>query len=263
MMTMKNHMQFLGGAFAAMLCAALVTAPALAGDAATGGSGGDASHAEGVGDARFNGPEGGDHGSANRSRASDTSHSGVAAHDGSGAEAGRAAAPASAPGLIRPSPDDLGPIRVEGFTGPQRRANRNPLIVLTPQIPGRPPAAIGVGAPFVFSGANGGTGRRTSVAVPGASGSAFGTPSLGRNAPDLKASAAIGTNTIGSPAAAATAGPAWHRPGLPSGAVTAPPPHAAVISGTTVSHIASGPGYVGGPAKDRSGINGTAIRPKL
>jgi hypothetical protein len=40
------------------------------------------------------------------------------------------------------------------------------------------------------------------------------------------------------------------------------PSHAAVISGTTVSHIASGPGYLGGPAKDHTGINGTAIRPK-
>jgi hypothetical protein len=29
-----------------------------------------------------------------------------------------------------------------------------------------------------------------------------------------------------------------------------------------MGHIASGPGYIGGPAKDRSGISGTAMRPR-
>jgi hypothetical protein len=114
------------------------------------------------------------------------------------------------------------------------------------------------------SGTIGGTARNAAgVVVPGAANSALGTPTVGRNAPDVRTSAAMGANTIGSLATAATgAGTAWRRPSLPSSAVTGAPPHAAVISGTTVSHIASGPGYLGGPAKDRSGINGTAIRPK-
>ena len=34
------------------------------------------------------------------------------------------------------------------------------------------------------------------------------------------------------------------------------------INGTAIGHIA-GPGSVGGPAKDRSGINGTALRRKF
>jgi hypothetical protein len=264
MMMMMKNMQFLGVSFAGMLCAALAAAPGLAQDAATGGSGRDASHVEGgVGDAatkseaHFNGVDAtGDH-SANGSRAGDAGHIGVPAQDGPGLEA--RAAPASAPGLTRPGGDDLGPIRLEGFTGPQRRANRNALIANAPKTPGRPPAAIGISAPFMFSGANGGTGR-SAASAPAAG--AYGTLSWRRNAPDLKTSAATGANTVGSLAAATGAGAAWHRPRLPSSTATGAPPHAAVISGTTVSHIASGPGYLGGPAKDRSGINGTAIRPK-
>jgi hypothetical protein len=268
MMAMMNHMQFLGGAFAGMLCAALAAVPGLAQDAATGGPGGDTSRVEGgVADdtATKSGVHidpAGDHGSANRSRAGDASHIGVPAHDASGIEARAGAAPASSPGLVRPGMDDLGPIRLEGFTGLQRRANRNALIANAPKTLGRPPAAIGISAPLTFSGANGGMGRSI-ASVPGASVSAFGPLSLGRNAPDLKPSAAIGANAVAPAATTATgAGAAWHRPGLPSSAVTGAPSHAAVISGTTVSHIASGPGYLGGPAKDRSGINGTAIRPK-
>jgi hypothetical protein len=278
MMTMKNHMQLLGVTFAVMLCAALAAAPGLAQHAATDRSGRDASHLEGgsAGDdaatkseAHFNGVDpAGDRGNANRSRAGDASHIGVSAHDGSGIEANRAgAAPASAPGMITPGASagantDLGPIRLEGFTGPQHRPIPNALIANAPKISGRPPAAIGIGTPPMLSGANRGSARNAvSVVVPGAASSALGTPGLGRNAPDLRTSAVMGGHAVGS-AATTIAGAAWHRPGLPSSPVTGASPHAAVISGTTVSHIASGPGYLGGPAKDRSGINGTAIRPK-
>jgi hypothetical protein len=264
MMTMKNRMQFLGATCAVILCAALAAAPGLAQQAAADRSG------EGgvVGDNTAT--KSGEHGSANRSRAGDASHIGVSTHDGFGIEASHAgAAPAGAPGTMTPRAEagantDLGPIRLEGFTGLQRRANRKALIANAPKVPGRPPAAIGISAPFMFSGANGKTAHNTaSVVVPGASSSALGTPSLGRNGADLRTSAPMGVNAIGSVATAATgAGAAAHHPSLPSSAVTGAPSHAAVISGTTVSHIASGPGYLGGPAKDRSGINGTAIRPK-
>jgi hypothetical protein len=267
MMTMKN-MQFLGVTFAGMLCAALAAAPAVLAQGAAN-SGRNASHIEGgvsddtatKSETHFNGVDpAGDH-SANGSRVGDAGHLGVAAHDGPGVEASRTgAAPARAPGLTRPGADDLGPIRLEGFTGLQRRANRNALIANAPKTPGRPPAAIGISAPLMLSGANGGTGR-SAASVP-AAGSAYGPLSSGRNGADLKRSAATGANTVASVATATGAGAAWHRPRLPSSTVTGALPHAAVISGTTVSHIASGPGYLGGPAKDRSGINGTAIRPK-
>jgi hypothetical protein len=273
MMTIKNLMRFLGATFAAALFAALAAAPGLAQHAATDRSGGG-----GVGDdtatksdVHFNGVDpSGDRASTNRSRAGDTSHIGVPPHDGFGIEASRAgAASAGAPGTMAPRADagantDLGPIRLEGFTGPQRRANRNAVIANAPKILGRPPAAIGITAPLMFPGVNGGTAHNpASVVVPSASSSPLGTPSLGRNAPDLRTSAAMGANTVGSVATTITgAGGAWRHPSVPSGASTGAPSHGAVISGTTVSHIASGPGNLGGPAKDRSGINGTAIRPK-
>jgi hypothetical protein len=272
-MTMTNRMQFLGVAFAVMLCTAFAVAPALAQHAAmdrSGEGGGVADNTAAKSEAPFNGVDpGGDHGSANRPRAGDASHIGVSAHDGFGIEASHAgAAPAGAPGMTAPrtgtgANTDLGPISLEGFTGVQRRANRNALIANVPKIPGRPPASIGISAPFKFSGPNGGTGRNpASVVAPGASSSTLAPPSLGRNAPDLRTPAATGVNSVGSVAAVTGASAAWHRPSLPSSAVVGAPSHAAVISGTTVSHIASGPGYLGGPAKDRSGINGTAIRPR-
>lgn len=305
MMTMKNHMRLLGVTCAVILFAALAAAPGLAQQAATDRSGeGGGDNTPTKSEVHFNSVDpGGEHGSAKRSRAGDASHVGVSAQDGFGIEASHAgAAPAGAPAMMAPRADagantDLGPIRLEGFTGLQRRTNRNALIANAPKIPGRPPAAIGIGTPFMFFGANGRTAHNTasmvapaasssvlgtpslgrnaadlktstamgvnaigSVVAPAASGSVLGTPGLGRNAADLRTSTALGVNAIGSVATAATgAGEALRHPNLPS-AVT--PSHAAVISGTTVSHIASGPGYLGGPAKDRSGINGTAIRPK-
>jgi hypothetical protein len=270
MMTMSNHMRSLRVTFAVVLWAAFAAAPALAQHAATdrsGEGGGSADNTAAKSEAPVNGVDpGGDHGSANRSRAGDASHIGVSAHDGFGSHAG--AAPAIAPAMTAPRADagansDLGPISLEGFTGLQRRANRKALIANLPKISGTPPASIGISAPNRFSGANGGTVHNAaSVVVPGASSSALANPSLGRNAPDARTSAATTVNAVGSVATVTGASAAWRRPSPPSSAVAGAPSHAAVISGTTVSHIASGPGYLGGPAKDRSGINGTAIRPK-
>jgi hypothetical protein len=175
MMTMTNRTQFLGVTFAVMRCTAFAAAPALAQHAATdrsGEGGGFADNAAAKSEAPFNGVDpGGDHGSANWSRAVDARHIGVSAHDGFGIEASHAgAAPAGAPGMTAPRPDagantDLGPISLEGFTGLQRRANRNALIANVPKISGRPPASIGISAPFKFSGANGGTGRNARRAI--------------------------------------------------------------------------------------------------
>jgi hypothetical protein len=75
---------------------------------------------------------------------------------------------------------------------------------------------------------------------------------------------------------AGVATPAGNRPsgiGTPLASITGvtrqtPVPNAgqtlrgAAINGTTMGHVASGPGSVGGPVKDRSGINGTLMPPK-
>jgi len=53
---------------------------------------------------------------------------------------------------------------------------------------------------------------------------------------------------------------AVRRPAMPLNAITSP--QTAGINGTMMGHIASGPSSVGGPAKDRSSINGTTMRPK-
>jgi hypothetical protein len=57
-------------------------------------------------------------------------------------------------------------------------------------------------------------------------------------------------------------GPVARRTAIPLNAVTGPIAHPSGINGAMMGHIASGPGYIGGPAKDRSGINGTAMRPR-
>lgn len=40
-------------------------------------------------------------------------------------------------------------------------------------------------------------------------------------------------------------------------------PNSAAINGTTIARLAAGSGMIGGQAKDRSGINGTTIRPRI
>jgi hypothetical protein len=281
-MTMKNHMQSLGAAFAMTLGVVLAAGSGFAQDAANGSPGRDALRAEGGGigggsaiksGADINGKDpGGDRGgSPNRPGVGDGARTAVSAHTGAGGvDASRTGtAPASALGTTSGSLDvglnpGAEPIRLEGgFTGLQRRANRKTLIANVPKIPGRPPAAIGISAPP--GGVNGPTARNAvSVIV-------LGGPSSGRNAPDFRTYVGISASGVGTPntggvgvgATKANAGAMdWRRPSLPSNAVTGAMPHAPVINGTTVSHIASGPGYLGGPAKDRSGINGTAIRPK-
>jgi hypothetical protein len=63
-----------------------------------------------------------------------------------------------------------------------------------------------------------------------------------------------GTNSIGVGAT---------HPVAPAGNVRPPiPPQTPGINGTTIGHIASTSGTVGGPAKPRTGINGTSFRPR-
>jgi hypothetical protein len=276
-MTMNNHAQSLGAAFAMTLCLVLVAGSGFAQQAPNTGSDRDASRANGGGSAgkgaagsNTNDP-GGDRGNPNRPGVADAVHAGAPAHAGSGSDASRTGSgPASGPGTTPGNLDigsnrDVEPIRLEGFSGLQRRANRKTLIANAPKMPGKLPAAVGITAPLTPPGANGGTTRNAvSVVIPG-------SPSSARHAPDFRAAAASGasgpgaayTGAVGAGIAKSNTGATdWRHPNLPSNAVAGAMPHAAVINGTTISHIASGPGYLGGPAKDRSGINGTAIRPK-
>jgi hypothetical protein len=41
-----------------------------------------------------------------------------------------------------------------------------------------------------------------------------------------------------------------------------PAPRGAAINGTTMNRIGAGPGYIGGPARNHTGINGTSMRPR-
>jgi hypothetical protein len=156
------------------------------------------------------------------------------------------------------------PVRLEGGSASlQRRANRKSLIATAPNMPGASPAHIGAIPPFKFPGAEGGPPRNAiGVVVPG------GGQGFGHAVPGSIAPAGIGVHGPGS--AAAGAGTAAGNVGgadarrwvIPPNPVTSPATHTSGIHGSTMGHIASGPGYIGGPAKDRSGISGTAMRPR-
>jgi hypothetical protein len=138
-----------------------------------------------------------------------------------------------------------------GYAGLLRRANRKALIAAKRPVnplggtanlplahPGRdgPIARNAVGL-VVLGGGVGGTGLH--VPVP--------PPHAGPN----------GTGPIGT----AVVGGGHLLPTPPSAAISATL-HTAGINGTTMGHIASGPGIIGGPTKDRSSINGTTVRTK-
>jgi hypothetical protein len=143
-----------------------------------------------------------------------------------------------------------------GSAGLQRRANLKALIATSrtnaggasASMPGSnvrtssTPALPGVGATMTQRNAIG-------VALPGA---APGRGIAGIPTPAGSKPAGIGTpssNVIG----------AIHHASLPNAGL---PSRGAVVNGTTMGRGSSGPGYIGGPAKDHSGINGTLMSPK-
>jgi hypothetical protein len=157
------------------------------------------------------------------------------------------------------------PERLEGgLASLQRRANRKSLIAATaPNMPAAPSAHIGAIAPFKLPGAEGGPARNAiGVVVPG------GGQGFGHAVPGFVAPTGIGVRGLGSGAAGVgtaagnVGGADVRRSAIPANAVTSPVAHTSGINGTTMGHIASGPGSIGGPAKDRSGIDGTAVRPR-
>ncbi|SRR6266478_4564216 len=154
------------------------------------------------------------------------------------------------------------PVRLEGGSASlQRRANRKSLIANAPNMPAAPSANIGATPPFKLPGAAGGPARNAIGVVVPVGGQGFGHAVPGSIAP-----AAIGVRGSGVAGAGTAAGNVGgadaRRPAIPPNAVTSPVAHPSGINGTTMGHIASGSGYIGGPAKDRSGINGTAMRPR-
>jgi hypothetical protein len=157
------------------------------------------------------------------------------------------------------------PVRVEGgAAGLQRRAKLKALIANLPRMAtGSRPSTTHIVPPLVRPGAEAGaTHNAIGIALPGSS------QGLGHAAPPSTAAAAVGAHSLGSsvvgvgtPVGTISSTDA-HRAAIPSNQVTSLLAHTSGINGTTIGHIASGPSYIGGPAKDRSGINGTAMRPR-
>jgi hypothetical protein len=69
-----------------------------------------------------------------------------------------------------------------------------------------------------------------------------------------------GTRLPGTGTAAGNVGTQTTQMRAPANA--GPALHGAAINGTTMSRMAVGPGSIGGPARDHTGINGTLMRPK-
>jgi hypothetical protein len=153
------------------------------------------------------------------------------------------------------------PVKLEGGSASlQRRANRKSLIANPPNMPAASSANMGAIPPLKLPGAAGGPARNAiGVAVPGGS-QGFGHAVPGSMAPAI---GVRGSGVAGAGTAAGNVGGAdARRSAIPPKVVTSPVAHPSGINGTTIGHIASGTGSIGGPAKDRSGINGTAMRPR-
>jgi hypothetical protein len=162
------------------------------------------------------------------------------------------------------------PVKPEGGSASlQRRANRKSLIANAPIRPAAPSANISAIAPFKRPGTEGGPARNAvGVAMPGGGGQGFGHAAPGSTAPAGIGMRGPSNGVVGTGAPMGTVdGADPRRSEISPHVITSPVTHTSGINGTgingtTMGHIASGPGYVGGPMKDRSGINGTAMRPR-
>jgi hypothetical protein len=138
-----------------------------------------------------------------------------------------------------------------GSAGLSRRANLKTLIANAPKAAGSPPANARI-APPMRPGIDAAAPRNAiGVAMPGE------RPS-GHDTAGVTTQAGRRLTGIGTPAG--NVGRAMHHVPVPIN--VSPALYGAAINGTTMGHIASRPGSIGGPAKDRSGINGTLMRPK-
>jgi hypothetical protein len=222
----------------AVVCAALAATPALAQEAAPAADA-DAHTKDGSGDGAAmktlpapSAPDGG-HGSPGQTGQS---------------KEGAAAAAHSTNG-------DLGPVIPDGAAaGLRRRANLKMLIVNAPKgaaalpgrsLPGLPPRPVNPSVQLGPAAARNAIG----AATPGAHLTAFGA--------HLPVSASPGSPNAGVMGGVGATNAHRAAP-LPSAAR----PQATGINGTTMGRVAAGSVPVGGPAKNRSAINGTLIRPK-
>ena len=143
------------------------------------------------------------------------------------------------------------------------KSDEKSLVATAPNMPAAPSANIGAIPPLKLPGAEGGPVRNAIGVVVPVSGQG-----LGHAVPGSMTSAGIGargpgSGVVGIGTATGNVGSAdARRSAIAPNAATSPVAHTSGISGTTMGHNASGPGYIGGPAKDRSGINGTAMRPR-
>ena len=236
---MESRVKTLGFAFAMALCTVLAAGPGYAQEGAP--------------------PAGSDRDPPRGDGAGGSGSIGSGADSKGGAPAGGLNTPPGNPGGTL----DRGgaPVRLEeGFSGLQRRANRKALIANAPKAPAGIVTNAGINAPFRRTGADGGARNAVGMAVPGGQ---------GRTPPEIGTHAGAGVTGVAAPhvGAIGVAAPVGHvgdlrRPTVPPSPAMVPPPHVTGINGSTMGHIASGPGSVGGPAKDRAVINGTSIRPK-
>jgi hypothetical protein len=280
----EGRMKTVGVIFAVAVCGVLAGGPAFAqqdGQKAGSDSAGDVSRHDGAApagsgtaDTVKSGSDSGRTGSAPAGSGGTTGRETGAFGNGSSRKGldsiatiprGKGGAPDHGIDLIRPD---------SGYAGLRRRAERQLLIANTAKKPPTGPlanvgghpqgwqpgvdgsivrnavgalvpngAAAGVGGPHHWPGymANAGGGK-TGEGVSGIAGSGV-------------AATAIGTTGVGA------MGMELHRPPVFHTTIAGTPIYNAGINGTSLGHVGAGPGSIGGPAKDHSGINGTGYRP--
>lgn len=138
-----------------------------------------------------------------------------------------------------------------GAASLKRRANLKALIANAPKgAAGLPASNVRTGSPLAPPGGGAATHNAIGAVMPGGPAPAHGLPTFSTQAG--RAMTAIGTP------AKNTGGTNLYRGPVP---LNVPTPHASGLNGTMMGRVATGAGTIGGPAKDRSGINGTFIRP--
>jgi hypothetical protein len=146
------------------------------------------------------------------------------------------------------------PVRPEsGSAGLQRRANLKALIASAPKMAtGSPASGTRTGPPLVRPGVDGAGARNAIGAVmPGGQTSSYSPPGF-------TVQTRSGVTATGTPGRNVGDVNLRRGPVSPNAGQT---PQAAGLNGTTIGHVGSGLGSIGGPAKNHSGINGTFLRP--
>jgi hypothetical protein len=262
---MESALKTLGVAFAAAAFAALAAGPGLAQEAASPAEapkvGTEAAPAGAAAVTRSGSDTRSRAGGASGDRGADPSSTRTGnLRTGPGSDAGRKPnGRGTGPGAMLPPPAVTADhIDLAVPSGLQRRTNLKTLIANAPR---KPVGVLVTSTPQMpRPGADGGTRNAVGVMVPGATGG----PHVGATPahPGPVTGGVAATNPIGA-GTTGMKGPAdIHRPAVPLSSVAAPAAHTAVINGSSVNHVGSGPSTIGGPTKNVFGINGTAMRPK-